>query len=340
MPRRRVPLRPRLGARARALRRRPALVVLRRDPPGPGAVAGEADRGAVGRRARRLPGRELPGPLGRVEREVPRLPPGTSGAARRQPGRVRLALHRLEPETTSTRTTGRRPGRRRSTSSPATMGLHTLADLVSYERKHNEANLDGDGGGTDDNRSWNCGVEGPTRRDPAVLEPLRARQQRNFLATLLLSQGVPMLLGGDESGRTQLGNNNAWCQDNELSWVDWSLDEPGGAHALVLPAPDRAPAQSPGLPAGELPHGHGGQRLRAPRRLVVPAGRPADADPGLVERHGARRVPERRRDPRPRARRRPRRRRLVPRQAPERGRGEHRLPAARPHGTAAGGSSS
>ena len=100
----------------------------------------------------------------------------------------------------------------------------TLADLVSYERKHNEANLDGDGGGSDDNRSWNCGVEGATT-DPAVLE-LRARQQRNFLATLLLSQGVPMLLGGDESGRTQQGNNNAWCQDNEISWLDWELDEP------------------------------------------------------------------------------------------------------------------
>jgi glycogen operon protein len=99
----------------------------------------------------------------------------------------------------------------------------TLADLVSYEHKHNEANLEGDGGGSDDNRSWNCGVEGPTD-DPRVLE-LRARQQRNFLATLMLSQGVPMLLGGDESGRTQRGNNNAWCQDNEISWLDWELDE-------------------------------------------------------------------------------------------------------------------
>ena len=100
----------------------------------------------------------------------------------------------------------------------------TLADLVSYERKHNEANLEGGGGGSDDNRSWNCGVEGPTD-DPGVLE-LRARQQRNFLATLLLSQGVPMLLGGDESSRTQRGNNNAWCQDNEISWLDWELDDP------------------------------------------------------------------------------------------------------------------
>jgi isoamylase len=95
----------------------------------------------------------------------------------------------------------------------------TLADLVSYERKHNEANGEGNGDGTDDNRSWNHGVEGPTD-DPRINE-LRARQRRNFLATLLLSQGVPMLLGGDELARTQRGNNNAWCQDNELSWFDW-----------------------------------------------------------------------------------------------------------------------
>jgi glycogen operon protein len=95
----------------------------------------------------------------------------------------------------------------------------TLADLVSYNVKHNEANLEDNRDGTDDNRSWNCGVEGPTD-DPAV-NVLRRRQQRNFLATLFLSQGVPMLLGGDELGRTQGGNNNAWCQDNEVSWYDW-----------------------------------------------------------------------------------------------------------------------
>ncbi len=95
----------------------------------------------------------------------------------------------------------------------------TLADLVSYNEKHNEANLEDNRDGTDDNRSWNCGAEGPTD-DPEILA-LRARQQRNFLATLLLSQGVPMLLGGDEFGRSQGGNNNAWCQDTEISWFDW-----------------------------------------------------------------------------------------------------------------------
>jgi isoamylase len=100
----------------------------------------------------------------------------------------------------------------------------TLRDLVSYEEKHNEANLEDNQDGTDDNRSFNCGVEGETD-DPEVLA-LRARQQRNLLTTLILSQGVPMLLGGDEMGRTQGGNNNAYAQDNEISWFDWDdIDE-------------------------------------------------------------------------------------------------------------------
>ena len=96
----------------------------------------------------------------------------------------------------------------------------TLTDLVSYNHKHNEANGEDNRDGTDDNRSWNCGAEGPSG-DPAINE-LRARQRRNFLVTLFLSQGVPMLLAGDEMGRTQQGNNNAYCQDNTISWVDWS----------------------------------------------------------------------------------------------------------------------
>lgn len=97
----------------------------------------------------------------------------------------------------------------------------TLRDLVSYNEKHNEANGEGNRDGESYNRSWNCGAEGETD-DPVVLE-IRARQQRNFAATLFLSQGVPMLLGGDEFGRTQQGNNNTYCQDNELSWLDWDL---------------------------------------------------------------------------------------------------------------------
>jgi isoamylase len=100
----------------------------------------------------------------------------------------------------------------------------TLRDLVSYNDKHNDDNGEANRDGSDDNRSWNCGEEGPTD-DPEILE-LRKQQQRNFLATLFLSQGVPMLLGGDEIGRTQQGNNNGYCQDNEVSWYDWEeVDE-------------------------------------------------------------------------------------------------------------------
>ena len=95
----------------------------------------------------------------------------------------------------------------------------TLADLVSYEQKHNDANGQGNLDGTNANRSTNCGIEGETT-DPSILE-LRLRLKRALLSTLLLSQGVPMLLAGDERGRTQTGNNNAYCQDNATSWIDW-----------------------------------------------------------------------------------------------------------------------
>jgi len=100
---------------------------------------------------------------------------------------------------------------------------YTLNDLVSYNDKHNEANGDENRDGDSHNRSWNCGVEGPTD-DPSI-DSLRRRQQRNFLTMLFLSQGVPMLLGGDEFGRTQKGNNNAYCQDNEISWLNWQRNE-------------------------------------------------------------------------------------------------------------------
>ncbi len=101
----------------------------------------------------------------------------------------------------------------------------TLRDLVSYNEKHNYANGEGNRDGEEHNNSWNCGAEGPSD-DPEV-NALRMRQMRNFMATLLLSQGVPMILAGDERGHTQHGNNNAYCQDNELSWVDWYLDDVG-----------------------------------------------------------------------------------------------------------------
>ena len=113
--------------------------------------------------------------------------------------------------------------RRRPTASVNFVTVHdgfTLRDLVSYDSKHNEANGESNRDGTDDNRSWNCGVEGPT--DDPEIAGLRARQSRALLTTLLLSFGVPMLSGGDEIGRTQQGNNNAYCQDNETTWFDWS----------------------------------------------------------------------------------------------------------------------
>ncbi|HZN59811.1 MAG TPA: glycogen debranching protein GlgX [Planctomycetota bacterium] len=107
----------------------------------------------------------------------------------------------------------------------------TLEDLVSYNQKHNEANLEGNGDGWNDNQSWNCGVEGSTI-DAAVLD-LRQRQKRNFFLTLLLSQGVPLILAGDELGKTQRGNNNAYCQDNEIGWLSWDL-EPRDAEFLAF----------------------------------------------------------------------------------------------------------
>ncbi|MFD3718284.1 glycogen debranching protein GlgX [Streptomyces sp. NPDC058674] len=109
----------------------------------------------------------------------------------------------------------------------------TLRDLVTYERKHNDANGEAGRDGTNDNRSWNCGAEGET--DDARIAALRRRQLRNLLTSLLLSTGVPMLVAGDEFGRTQGGNNNAYCQDNETGWVDWSLlEEPSWQQLLAL----------------------------------------------------------------------------------------------------------
>ncbi|HEU0216444.1 MAG TPA: glycogen debranching enzyme GlgX, partial [Stellaceae bacterium] len=109
----------------------------------------------------------------------------------------------------------------------------TLQDLVSYNEKHNEANGEGNRDGHDGNFSWNCGVEGPT--DDPEIAALRDQQKRNLLATLMLSLGVPMLVAGDELGRTQRGNNNAYCQDNEISWLDWQhiRTEDEALHAFV-----------------------------------------------------------------------------------------------------------
>ena len=139
----------------------------------------------------------------------------------------------------------------------------TLQDLVSYEKKRNEANHEGNRDGSDNNRSWNCGVEGPST-DPSIVE-LREKQKRNLLATLLFSHGVPMLLAGDELGRTQLGNNNAYCQDNEISWVDW--ERHGQRIARICAARAFTAKKASSVPAADLSQArrHRLARARGPR---------------------------------------------------------------------------
>ncbi|MEV0283626.1 glycogen debranching protein GlgX [Kribbella sp. NPDC050820] len=140
---------------------------------------------------------------------------------RSHPGLIGEFASRLSGSSDLYSVAGRRP-----TASVNLITVHdgfTLADLVSYDAKHNEANGEANADGSNDNRSWNCGVEGPTT-DQLILD-LRARQSRAMLTTLMLSFGIPMLLGGDELGRTQQGNNNAYCQDNAISWFDWSTSD-------------------------------------------------------------------------------------------------------------------
>ena len=193
----------------------------------------------------------------------------------------------------------------------------TLADLVSYNDKHNDANGEGGNDGESHNRSWNCGVEGPTD-DAAVLD-LRARQQRNFITTLLLSQGVPMLLHGDELGRTQRGNNNVYCQDSEISWVDWSL---AGKNAGLTGFTAGVLALRQGHPVFRRRRFFAGRPIRAAaarahraagHRLVHPV-RSADdrAGLGLRVRQVRGGLPQRRRHHRGRQPRRAGHRRLVP----------------------------
>ena len=191
----------------------------------------------------------------------------------------------------------------------------TLNDLVSYNEKHNEANGEDNNDGESHNRSWNCGAEGPTK-DKDILA-LRARQRRNFIATLLLSQGIPMLAHGDELGRTQQGNNNVYCQDGPISWVDWDLDETqngaAGVHATRRPA---APGP-PGVPSSPVLRrvGRARRRVGPARHRVARAGRAAHARRGVGRRPGPRGdgVPQRRRDRGARRARAGHRRRQLPR---------------------------
>ena len=175
----------------------------------------------------------------------------------------------------------------------------TLRDLVTYNDKHNEANLEDNKDGDNHNRSWNHGVEGET--DDPEINALRERQMRNFLATLFLSQGVPMLLGGDEIARTQQGNNNAYCQDNEISWIDWQLD--GRAERMLAFTRRLIELRSkhPVFHRADFLSGEERMGSGAPGCLVVPGRRPEDDAAQLARRQRAhaRRLPQRLRDPDP-----------------------------------------
>ena len=218
--RRRLPLRPRQHAGPRAVRGRQAGRVLRHHPPGPGAVAGQADRRAVGRRPGRLPGRQLPRRCwtewnGKYRDSVRRFWKGDGGTA----SRVRHAAVRLAATCTSGAAASRTPA---STSSPATTASRcTTSSATTTSTTRPTARTTATAPTT--TTAGTAASKGPTD-DPAIIA-LRERQKRNLIATLLLSQGVPMLLAGDELGHTQNGNNNAYCQDNELTWLDWELDD-------------------------------------------------------------------------------------------------------------------
>ncbi len=145
----------------------------------------------------------------------------------------------------------------------------TLRDLVSYDEKHNEANGEGNRDGTDNNRSWNCGVEGET--DDAEVLALRHRQAANLIATLCLSAGVPMITAGDERGRTQRGNNNPYSQDNEISWVDWSRRRRLARHLRDHPYGAADPARAPRAATAALVRGTAGDRRRPEGPRVDPS---------------------------------------------------------------------
>ena len=282
----------------------------------------------------RLPGRQLPGPVVGVERDLPRR--DARLLARR--GERRPTSPRASPaRATSTRPTAATRSRR-STSSPRTTASRcatsspTTTSTTRPTARTTATAPTTTAPGTAASRA--------TTDDPEILA-LRARQQRNLLATLLLSQGVPMLLGGDEFGRTQHGNNNAWCQDNELSWYDWEHDDWQRSSRRLHAAADRAAPRAPGLPPPPLPRAATGDGDGLPdvwwfrpdgRRMTQRDWRADDAHVLGVFLNGAElaeRTP----------RRRPDRRRLVPAalQRPPRGR---RVPAAQPASGGAGRSSS
>ena len=266
--RRRVPLRPRRDTGPRVLRRRPAVQLLRTRAAGPGRQPGQADRRAVGRRARRLPGRQLPAAVDGVERQVPRH--GARLLARRagHDRRVRGAASPARPTCT------RPPGAARSrasTSSPRTTGSRCATWSATTRSTTRPTATTTTTARATTGRGTAASRDRPTT--PTILA-LRAQQRRNFLATLFLSQGVPMLAHGDEIGRTQQGNNNGYCQDNELTWIDWEhVDVDLLAFTRRV---DRAAPRASDLPPPALlrrPPGPPARRGHAARHRVVHARR-------------------------------------------------------------------
>ena len=253
---RRLPLRPRPDARPRVRRLRPRVGVLRPGLAGPGGVPGQADRRAVGRRpGRQLRRRPLPPAVAGVERQVPRHDARLLAQPRRPARRLRHPLHRVvrplrrrraaahrvgQPDHRARRLHARRPGLLRP---QAQRGQRR-----GQPRRHRRQPL----------VELRC--RGPDRPTPTS-SPCAAASSRALLATLLLSFGVPMLLGGDELGRTQQGNNNAYCQDNPITWFDWSARRRGPAR--LHPAADRVPAGPSGVPAAPVPGRGGGGRTAA-----------------------------------------------------------------------------
>ena len=253
-------------AGARVLRRRPAVDVLRARAAGPGRQPGEADRRAVGRRPRRLPGRQLPAPVDRVERRLPRHRARLL-ARRAVAGRVRLAGWPAPPTSTSTPVADRSPA---STSSPPTTASRCATWCPTTRSTTRPTARTTTTARATTARGTTASRARPTTRRSS--RP-RAREQRNFLATLLLSQGVPMLLHGDELGRTQDGNNNTYAQDSEISWVHW--DDADKPLDRVHRGRRQAARRPPDLPPQALLHRQHGahRRRRAPQRHRLAAPR-------------------------------------------------------------------
>ena len=250
--RRRLPLRPRLGARARALRRRPPVGLLRHHPPGPGALAGEADRRALGRRAGRLPGRQLPGALDGVERDVPRHRARLLARHRR---RVAELAFRLTGSSDLYERDGRRPFA--SINFVTAHDGFTLADLVSYNDKHNEANGEDNRDGTDDNRSLELRRRGADRR-PRGRRPARAASSATSWPRCSLSPGrADAAAAATRSAARSTATTTPTARTTRSSWFDWELDERPRALLEFTRRADRAAARPPGLPPHGVPRGPG-----------------------------------------------------------------------------------